>query len=428
MASIRERNGKFNVIYSYTNEKGERKQKWETYETKAEAKRRKKEIEYKKEMGSFVVRKCKTLDELITEYVALYGKENWALSTYEGNVSLINNYILPIIGDAKLSEINTRFIERYYQSLLKRRAVINPLNKTSKNELVSASTIRDINKLLRNCFEQAVKWELMEKNPCIHATVPKHKSQKRDIWTADTLMYALSVCEDERLKLAINLSFSCSLRLGELLGLTWDCVDISPEAIEENRAYVFINKESQRIRKESLNALDGKDVLLVFPTNHKKNSTVRILKTPKTESSVRKIFLPKSVANMLVDWKAEQDEMKEILGDEYMDYNLVMASTFGLPLGDGALLSGRPLVRFQSDAQMNSQNVDALEIGDTDGSPIEVRIPLIAPDDPNSPVMIPAITTHEMREGDNGLYNTFHRFLSDFIQEQCNLDRTRHLE
>ena len=135
----------------------------------------------------------------------------------------------------------------------------------------------------------------------------------------------------------INLSFSCSLRLGELLGLTWDCVDISPEAIEENRAYVFINKESQRIRKESLNALDGKDVLLVFPTNHKKNSTVRILKTPKTESSVRKIFLPKSVANMLVEWKAEQDEMKEILGDEYMDYNLVMASTFGLPLGDGAI-------------------------------------------------------------------------------------------
>lgn len=33
-----------------------------------------------------------------------------------------------------------------------------------------------------------------------------------------------------------------------------------------------------------------------------------------------------------------------------------------------------------------------------------------------------------MQEGDNGLYNTFHRFLSDFIQEQCNQDRTRHLE
>ena len=40
---------------------------------------------------------------------------------------------------------------------------------------------------------------------------------------------------------------------------------------------------------------------------------------------------------MLVDWKAQQDEVKEVLGDEYMDYNLVMANTFGLPLGDGAL-------------------------------------------------------------------------------------------
>lgn len=191
--------------------------------------------------------------------------------------------------------------------------------------------------LLRNCFEQAIKWEMIEKNPCTYATVPKHKSQKREIWTAETLMYAMDVCEDERLKLAINLSFSCSLRLGELLGLTWDCVDISPEAIEENRAYVYINKETQRVTKETLKNLEGKDVLLVFPSQHKTNKTVQILKTPKTESSIRKVFLPKSVANMLVEWKAEQDEVKEVLGEEYIDYNLVMATTFGNPIGTGAI-------------------------------------------------------------------------------------------
>ena len=73
MASIRERNGKFNVIYSYTNEKGERKQKWETYETKAEAKRRKKEIEYKQSLGTFVVSKCTRVKELVREYVRIYG-------------------------------------------------------------------------------------------------------------------------------------------------------------------------------------------------------------------------------------------------------------------------------------------------------------------------------------------------------------------
>ena len=118
---------------------------------------------------------------LLQNMLHFMAKKNWALSTYEGNVSLINNYILPIIGDTKLSEINTRFIERYYQSLLKRRAVINPLNKTSRNEFVSSSTVRDINKSLRNCFEQAVKWELMEKNPCTHATVPNINHKKRHL-------------------------------------------------------------------------------------------------------------------------------------------------------------------------------------------------------------------------------------------------------
>ena len=125
--SIRERNGKFNVIYSYTDPDGKRKQKWETYATKAEAKKRKKEIEYNEEMGSMVIPQCKTMKELLEEYVALYGKDNWALSTYDGNVSLINNYIPPIIGDVKLAEINTRFIEKYYQRLLKTQAVINPM-------------------------------------------------------------------------------------------------------------------------------------------------------------------------------------------------------------------------------------------------------------------------------------------------------------
>ena len=285
MASIRERNGKFNVIYSYTDPDGKRKQKWETYATKAEAKKRKKEIEYKEEMGSMVIPQCKTMKELLEEYVALYGKDNWALPTYDGNVSLINNYILPIIGDVKLAEINTRFIEKYYQKLLKTPAVINPMIGKRMNEYVSTSTIRDIHKLLRSCFQQAIKWELMEKNPCIYATVPKHKTKKRDIWTAETLMYAMEVCEDERLKLAMNLSFSCSLRISELLGLTWDCVDISEEAIEENRAYLFINKESQRVSKAALKELDAKDVLLVFPEKSKKNKTVRVLKTPKTDSS-----------------------------------------------------------------------------------------------------------------------------------------------
>lgn len=110
------------------------------------------------------------------------------------------------------------------------------------------------------------------KNPCIYATLPKYTAKKRDIWTAETLFHALEVCDDPRLRLCINLSFSCSLRLGELLGLTWDCVDISPESIEAGRASIYINKELQRVDIASLNALEIKChhsfSLAEFPLHH----------------------------------------------------------------------------------------------------------------------------------------------------------------
>ena len=59
--------------------------------------------------------------------------------------------------------------------------------------------------------------------------------------------------------------------------------------------------------------------------------TVRVLKKPKTTSSIRKVFLPRSVAEMLVSWKEDQEELKEILGEEYRDYDLVLATSFGMP-------------------------------------------------------------------------------------------------
>ena len=333
MASIKERNGKYCVIYNYVNADGDRKQKWETYATKPEAKARKKEIEFKESKGAFMVPQCTYLRDLMTEYVDLYGKDKWALSTYSRNCSLITNYIIPFIGDSKLSEITTRVLEIYYQKLLVTPAIPNKAPRKKENEMVGLSTIRDIHKLLRSCFEQAVKWELIEKNPAVRANVPKYKPKKREIWTAEILMHATEVCEDEELKLAMNLAFSGSLRIGELTGLTWDCVDISPEAVEEGRAYIYINKEFQRVSKDAIKQLSGKDILVVFPSESKLCSTVRVLKSPKTESSIRKIYIPRTVSEMLARQKTEQEKLKEMLGSEYHDYGLVMATAYGMPMG-----------------------------------------------------------------------------------------------
>ena len=67
-----------------------------------------------------------------------------------------------------------------------------------------------------------------------------------------------------------------------------DRMDISMEAIDEDRAYIVINKELQRVSKEALKALDGKDVLLVFPETRKSNKTVRILKSQKQKAAKEK--------------------------------------------------------------------------------------------------------------------------------------------
>ena len=274
--------------------------------------------------------------ELIKEYVRIYGHNEWGVATYDGNVGLINNYIIPTIGEVQLSEINNHFMEKYYTDLLKMPAVKSSRNPDG-DKLITAATVHQIHKVLRSCFRQAVKWDMMDKNPATDATVPKVKKQEREIWTAEMLMQVLEACDNKMLKIAFHLAFTATLRIGELLGLTWDDMDISEEAIEDNKAYVIINKQVERVSKDAIEALNSKEIIMIFPSQKKNNRTVRVLKTPKTDSSVRKVFIPKSVAQCLIDLKADQDEIKEVLGNEYQDYNLVMATTFGLPIGDSYL-------------------------------------------------------------------------------------------
>ena len=341
MASIVQRGNRYNVVYLYNAEDGKRKQKWESFKTLAEAKRRKSEVEYRQQIGSMVVPTCKTLEDLLKEYVALYGKNTWSISMYSSTIALIENYITPFIGSMKLSDITARVLEKYYMQLMTTPAARKATDKkyAKKRDYVTAGTVKRIHNVLRSAFHQAVKWELMEKNPAIYATVPKPEVHKRDIWDAETLFRALEVCEDDRLKLAINLAFACSMRIGEILGLTWDCIDITPESIKAGKAFVYINKELQRVDKSALDALEKKDVLRVFPDMKENNKTVLILKKPKTTSSIRKVFLPRTVAEMLVKWKLNQDFTKESVGKEYIDYNLVVANSLGTPIEHSRITS-----------------------------------------------------------------------------------------
>ena len=325
------------MIYKVKDENGKYHQKWETYATKTEAETRRKEVEYRIAVGNFEVPKCVRLQELLEEYIKIYGSDKWSVTTYSGNVSLINNYIIPTIGNTKITEINNHFLEKYYKKLLDMPAVNSTRNADGSGGTITPSTVFEIHKVLRSCFRQAVKWDMMGKNPAVDATVPKAKKQEREIWTAEMLMQALEACDNKMLKIAFHLAFTATLRIGELLGLTWDDIDISEEAIADNKAYVIINKQVERVSKDAIEALNSKEIIMIFPSQKKNNKTVRVLKSPKTDSSKRKVFISKSVAQCLIDLKKDQEEIIEALGNEYQNYNLVMATTFGLPIGDSYL-------------------------------------------------------------------------------------------
>jgi integrase len=85
------------------------------------------------------------------------------------------------------------------------------------------------------------------------------------------------------------------------------------------------------VSKKAIETLDSKDVLLSFPAFMARTTTQDILKTPKTKSSIRKIWLPKTVAYILREWKQSQDELKQFFGEDYRDYNLVLAQSDGRP-------------------------------------------------------------------------------------------------
>ena len=78
MASIKKRKSTFSVIYWYLDNAGERKQKWDTLETKKEAKQRKAFVEYygkQVEEKDIIARVKKAWTKSVKNCVAIKARE-----------------------------------------------------------------------------------------------------------------------------------------------------------------------------------------------------------------------------------------------------------------------------------------------------------------------------------------------------------------
>jgi integrase len=186
-------------------------------------------------------------------------------------------------------------------------------------------------------LNQAIRWDYLRgANPAMAVELPRHKKHRRDAWTDQEAYEALALCTDPVLKLCLYLALGCSMRIGEILGLTWSCVHMDEELLARDEAYVYVEKELRRCEKDSLVKLKEQnrdDVFFTFPEYKKTGcSTSLVLKSPKTESSVRIIYLPRAVSDALKEAKLYQEDLKKQLCGAYLDFDLVVAHDSGRPV------------------------------------------------------------------------------------------------
>ena len=294
MAYITKRGNSYSVRYTYEDEHGKSCDKWESFPTKEEATNCKKQIEHELAAGTFLIPSSVTVAEFLMDWLPKQcSKHKWAPKTYESNLSTIQNLIIPYIGSMEMQKLRPYHMENLYTTLSKTpcgsyiEGKKQELTEKQKQRFLSGTTIHEVHRLLGTAFQYAVEWGILVKSP-----VP-----------VDSM-------EDPTLHLAVHLTLVGALREGEIAGLTPEDIDFdAADGIGTFR----INKSMQRVRKEALNQVDDGCIIKVFPDKLERSTTSLILKSTKTASSCRTIFMTSALKEELKKWlnQLAADEMKD---------------------------------------------------------------------------------------------------------------------
>ena len=210
MAYITKRGSSYSVRYTYQDEHGKSCDKWESFPTKEEAVKRQKQIEHELATGNFLIPSTVTVAEFLMDWLPKQcSKHKWAPKTYQSNLALIQNLIIPYIGEMQMQKLRPYHIEALYDTLSKtpcgqyvggKRRDLSP--KQQKRTL-SGTTLHEVHQLLHNSFLLAVEWGILIKSP-VPVEAPKKTTQERSIWEVDEMRAALDSMEDPILHLAVQ--------------------------------------------------------------------------------------------------------------------------------------------------------------------------------------------------------------------------------
>jgi len=232
-----------------------------------------------------------TLGEWIDRWLEDYAKPELRIKSFDKYKSCLNCYIKPVLGNIKLAKIQSPDIQRVFNKMT--------VDGGKKGEGVSTSTVKATRRYLSMCLDQAIKIGLATKNVCTDTKPPKLTKKEIMPLTEEQSQKLAAAAKSfgEVAHMAVLLTLNTGMRLGEVFGLKWDCVDFKA-------GFVIV--------KRSLATGKG-----------------QLLQEPKTPSSRRKIPLTTDVIKEFRKYKKWQEWHMHSMGDKWENNDFVFANIVG---------------------------------------------------------------------------------------------------
>jgi integrase len=217
------------------------------------------------------------LGSFLTYWLDEVVKPNLAPLTHATYETFVRLYITPGLGTKRLDRLQVRDIQTWINKLARtcqccaqgkdarRRQGSQHCCAIGKccDSRLSAVTINDIRACLRSALSQAVTEDLIAKNMAMSVKVPSKRSRKRKMqaWSSEEARRFFESARDDGdpLYVAYVLILALGLRKGEVLGLTWN--DVNLDSAELTLGHQLQRVSGQLLHRETKTASSDKAVL-----------------------------------------------------------------------------------------------------------------------------------------------------------------------
>lgn len=181
--------------------------------------------QYEVENGLYSKEKNTSFDAWFVEWLDVYAAAVCKDSTLKMYRNTYQRYIKPVFGNKRMKNIRADMIQRF----------INTAAAT-----YSKTTASTINFLLFDALRQAARNGIIAKNPMENTTPPKFKVQeKREALSMENQKLFLKAAEGSRYYSLYRMITLTGMRIGELLGLQWQDVDLKAGEIHIEHTWVY---------------------------------------------------------------------------------------------------------------------------------------------------------------------------------------------